>query len=256
MWPFKKKIGEVETHTKFTSVICIPGNWKDDQELKLKIIEVSNGKYIAAGNVMMSVKDEQHFKFEFCESDDRMKASFDVAGRVTGVTKELLDTVEQHNSVLYLSAETGSMSSAMHLVNAARVVLEAGGIGIKVETAGKAFSKEDWLSIVNYSEETIVYETFVIDCLVDQDGSVFTCGMQNLGLKDTIVSNLSVQDSIELIRLFGYYQIVDKPMILPNQTFTPAPDSYVYTITEEKNHPYKYEELFSNPFGSWRLTKI
>jgi hypothetical protein len=255
MWPFKKKTPVANLPVKFESVLCIPGHWRDDQEVKLAIVQATNGEYIAAGGVLMNAKNERHFTFEVCQRDERMKESFAVAGKVTGVTEDFLEEVGKHNSVIYISAPTGSLQEAAYIAFAAEALLKAGGIGVKVETAGKAFDKEVWLSLTNNFQEHNTYEMFVIDSLVEEDGTTFSCGMQNLGLKDTIVSDLPFQEATELIRIFGYYQVVDKPVIHPNQTFTPTVDSPIFSITEEDNPPYKGEEQLGNPLGVWRLMK-
>lgn len=257
MWPFKKKPIIERAPVTFDSVLCIPGRWQSEQELKLSIVEASNGEYIAAGGVLLNAKNERHFSFEVYERDERMKLSFAAAGRVTGVTEHFLTEIDKHNLVVYISAPTGSLLKAAHIAFAGEALLKAGGIGIKVETAGKAFEKQQWLDLTSDFQEANVYELFVIDSLYDDEkNTTFSCGMQNLGLKDTIVSGLPFQQAADLIRIFGYYQVVDKPIILPNQTFTPTPDSPLYRITEEIDPPYKDEELFGNPFGTWRLTKV
>lgn len=255
MWPFKKKTRAEKAPIKFDSVLCIPGHWKDDQEVKLALVQATNGEYIAAGSVMINAQKERHFTFEVCERDERMKQSFAIAGRVTGVTEGFLDEIDRHSSVVYISAPTGSLLEAEHIAFAGEAILKAGGIGIKVETAGKAFEKDSWFSLTNNFQEHNVYEMFVIDSLYEENGTTFSCGMQNLGLKDTIVSGLPFQEAGDLIRIFSYYQVADKPVILPDQTFTPTPDLSLFRISEEHNPPYKGEELLGNPFGMWRLKK-
>ena len=256
MWPFKKKTVTEKVPIKFNSVLCIPGSWQNDQELKLSLVEATNGEYIAAAGVMINAKNERHFTFEVCERDERMRQSFAVAGRVTRVKENFLDEIDKHNLVVYISASTGNLLEAEHIALAGAAILKVGGIGVKVETAGKAFAKEKWFELTDNFEEPNVYEMFVIDSVYDEENSTtFTCGMQNLGLKDTIVSGIPFQQAADLIRIFGYYQVVDKPVILPNQTFTPTPDSPLYRITDEANPPYKDQELLGNPFGTWRLTK-
>ena len=96
---------------------------------------------------------------------------------------------------------------------------------------------------------------FVIDSIVDEEGTVYSCGMQNLGYKDTIISGEEFQEAVKLIRIFSYYQIIDKPAINNKQTFSASIESPKYKITDEVNQPNKGDELFENPFGMWRLTK-
>jgi hypothetical protein len=256
MWPFKKKRAYSSISiAPFKSILVIPGHWKSEQEAKLSIVQASDGKYIAAGGVLMNATNNHHFTFEICERDDRMRQSFAIAGQVTGVTEDFLNELEAHNFIIYISALTGSLIEAQHIAFAGAAILKAGGIGIKVETSGKAFEKKVWDSLTNNFQESNLYEMFVVDSLYHPDGATFSCGMQNLGLKDTIVSDLPFQEALELIRIFGYYQVVDKPVILPNQTFSTTHESTRYRITEESNPPYKGNEFFQNPFGTWRLSK-
>lgn len=80
---------------------------------------------------------------------------------------------------------------------------------------------------------------FVIESITTDDGTVFSCGMQNLGLKDTIVSGLQFQEAVDLIRIFGFYQVVDKPAIISGQTFSATVDAPRFRIIEEQNLPTK-----------------
>lgn len=188
MWPFKKKtIVEKEPET-FNTIICIPGPWTSGEEVILKIVEANMGEFIAAGGVMMNMKTQSHCTIEVCERDERMKQSFEMAGRVTRVTEEFLSKIDGHNLVVYISAPTANLESLERLAFAANAVLNAGGIGVKIETAGKAFDKEMWKLFLDDFRESHLYDMFVLESITMEDGTVFSCGMQNLGLKDTIVS--------------------------------------------------------------------
>jgi hypothetical protein len=257
MWPFRKKSVESESEpVTFNTIICIPGKWQTREELIIKIVAANDGKYIAAGNVMMNAEANYHCSFEICEREARMKDSFAIAGRVTRVSEEFLNEIDQHNLVVYISAPTGNLEELQKISSAANAILNAGGIGVKIETAGKAFDKEQWLLLTNEINQAKLYEMFVIESITQEDGTVFSCGMQNLGLKDTIVSDLEFQDAVDLIRIFGFYQIVDKPTILEGQTFRATIDDPIFRIVEDTNAPYKNEELLGNPFGMWRLSKV
>lgn len=254
MWPFNKKAGDaVEEPIEFTSVLCIPGQWKSVEEVKRSVVATNIGEYIVAGNIMLHLKSNTPYTFEVCERDDRMRESFDFAGRVTGVTENFLNEIENHTYVVYLSAVTGNLNAAEGIAHSGCAVMKAGGIGIKVETAGKPFEKETWFRFFDKFDPSNLYQMFVIDCITEPDGTVFSCGMQNLGLKDTIVSNLPFQEAVDLIRSFSFYQLIDKPKIKNNQTFSVEVDAPIYRITHEPDQPYKGDKLFGNPFGMWRL---
>ena len=204
----------------------------------------------------MNVKEKKHFGIEFCERDEKMKEAFKFAGMVTRVSDNFITNIDNHKHNIYISAETGNLEDAKAIAFAATSILKAGGIGIKIETTGKAFEKDKWLKLTDTFEESSLYEMFVVDSITDTDGTVYSCGMQNLGYKDTIVSGLEFQESVDVISIFSYYQIIDKPIISNNQTFSTAIDSPKFLITNETNYPNKGDELFGNPDGMWRLEKI
>ena len=256
MWPFKKSKKQSDPKAANT-ILCIPGNWENREELLLSLVESSSGEYMAAGNILLNSKEKRHYSFEFCDRDARMKDSFRFAGRVTAIGEEILESIADHTFVVYITGETGSLEEAEHIAKAGFALLNAGGTGLKVESTGKAFSKAKWGEFMaNLEPERHLYEMFVLDSITANDGTVFSCGMQNIGFKDTIISNEKFADANELLRIFGYYQIVDKPEIKNNQTFQMAAGSPIYRITDEPSPPYENSETFQNPFGMWRLTRI
>ena len=67
-----------------------------------------------------------------------------IAGKVNRITEEFLDEIDRHKYVIYISGETGSLEEAGHIAQAGDALLKAGGTGIKVESAGKAFTRDKW----------------------------------------------------------------------------------------------------------------
>lgn len=132
MWPFKKKtVVEKEPET-FNTIICIPGPWTSREEVILKIVESNIGEYIAAGGVMMNMKTQSHCTIEVCGHDERMRESFEIAGRVTRVSEDFLNEIGKHNLVVYISAPAGNLESLERLAFASNAVLKTGGIGVKI----------------------------------------------------------------------------------------------------------------------------
>jgi hypothetical protein len=238
------------------TIICIPGHWKTRDELFLKIIEVSNMRYMAAGLILMDLTTESHCNFEVCERDERMAESFRVAGMVSGIDDGILTEISAHSLVVYLTVEGGTPEKAEMVAQATGVILDAGGIGVKVESAGKAFTKAQWQELLKVDLRSNLYKMFVIDSITQEDGTVFSCGMHNLGLKDTLISGEDFQEAVDLIRLFSYYQLLEQPEIFEGQTFSAHSEAQRFCILEEPDQPYKNHELFSNVFGMWRLERV
>jgi hypothetical protein len=175
---------------------------------------------------------------------------------VNSVSENFLNQIESHTHVIYIIGDGGSLEKAEHIAKAGYAILKAGGLGLKVETAGKAFEKEQWIRLVENLETANLYKMFVIDSISNVNGTVFSCGMQNIGLKDTIVSGEEFQYAAKLISIFGFYQLIDRPQIVENQTFSCDINSPAFRISNELNQPYKEDNLFRNPFGMWRLSRI
>jgi hypothetical protein len=247
---FKKKVQETGV-VRISSILCIPGFWDDT----IEILPKTNGHFMVVGDVLMDVMNARHYKIELCEHDSKMRRSFEVAGMVTAVTDDFLNDIEKHKSVIYITGETGNFKDAKFIARAAVAIVNTGGIGVKVETTGKAFEKDKWIAFTTVGDDADMYELFVLDSLMMEDGTTYSCGMHNIGLRDSVISGLEFKEAQRVIRIFNYYQVIDKPTIKANQTFQTDINSPFYRITEELNQPYKGDKQFGNPFGMWRLTR-
>ncbi|MHA4847645.1 hypothetical protein ACX0G7_25995 [Flavitalea antarctica] len=257
MWPFKKRTNsKAEPLSDFQSILCIPGEWKDWNEFIVRLLEATSGEYIAAGKVLMHTKSQRFFELEFRTRDENMRKSFAYAGLVNRVSESFLNRINDHSQVLYLLGKGGTLKDAANIACAGEAILKAGGLGVKVETAGKAFEQEQWSSFLESFSESHLYDMFVLDSIANDEGSTYSCGMHNFGLKDTIVRGEEFQHAVRLIRIFNFYQIVDKPSISNGQTFSREIDSEKYRVEAENDQPNKGCELFENPFGMWQLTRL
>ena len=253
---FKKKDKALErSEQNPKTVLCIPGNWNSRTEIVTAIAESNLNEFIFAGTVLLNLKTNTGFELEICERDDQMKESFKGAGMVNQVSEEFLNKIDQHKYVVYISGETGNSESAKSIADAGNAILKSGGIGIKVESTGKAFTNKHWSDLVNNFDESNLYQMYVLDSINDGEGTTYSCGMHNLGLKDSIVYNEEFQESVNLISTFGYYQLIDKPEINSHQTFSTDTEAPVFVILEESKQPNEGSELFENLYGMWELKR-
>ncbi|MES2267715.1 MAG: hypothetical protein V4520_13210 [Bacteroidota bacterium] len=254
MWPFNKNKPIIipDNAPTVDTVICIPLPWSD----KVELFSASNGKLMILGNFLVDNDAQQHFEVELEGYDKNMQNAFKVAGSVNSVSDEFLATIGNHKSVLYLISKTGNINSAYEMALCANKILMAGGLGIKVETTGNAAEPAQWNDFLSLSLEVACYKCFVVDSIMNKEGEVYTCGMHNLGLKDTIIKGEEFQESVIILSTFGFYQLIDKPIIRSGQTFQPDLESLLYRITNEDNQPNNDIELFENVFGMWRLNRV
>lgn len=207
-------------------VLCIPGSWHSEAELP----------------VMEGVVAELR------SHDHHLAHSFKHAG-LQRFSEQELQAIEKHTSVVYISGKGGSFSDAEKMMRAGQALLQTGGLGVKVETSGKAFNVSAWEELVNMDHEHRFYEAFVL-LVKGADNSIHSCGMHNLGLRDTLSDAIGeVMDTAELVDIFCIYQILEKPDIQEGQTFSTDPDSPVYIISEEPCTYYAPGDHFYNPYG-------
>jgi len=252
---FKNLFKKAETIAKPKTVLCIPGNWKSRDEIVMAIAENNGGDYLFAGLILLDIKNDLGYELEIEAYNEGMKDSFYWTGLVNQHTDEFLDEIDQHQFTVYISGETGGFESAQKIAKAGNAVLKAGGIGLKVESAGKSFTKDHWSELV--SDYTIVnmYDMFVQDAIQGNNGDVYSCGMQHLGYKDTIVYYEDMSDAVDLIVDFSFSQLVDDVVFKNNQTFQANPDEPIFLVTEETSQPNAGDELFENKYGMWKLQR-
>ena len=249
---FKKKKTSTD---KSKTILCIPGKWEDSRQLGIAIAENNLMEYFFAGKLLNNLKSKNYYEIDFASKDNRIKQSFEIAGQSTGINHEFLNTLDTHKSVVYLIGETSNKKDTLELCYAANAILKAGGIGVKVETAGVAFTKELWIDLTLGDDPISLFYQFVVNGLV-RENSVFSCGMHNLGLKDAMIKDEQDKEALETLVIFNKYQYLEQAKIIAGQTFCSQENAPIYKIIESKNQPYLNEELFKNPFGMWQLKRI
>jgi hypothetical protein len=131
-------------------------------------------------------------------------------------------------------------------------VLKAGGIAVKVESAGVAQSAQDWFDFAQDRHPAVRYHAFVT--LFGGSGTYSSFGMHCLGLRDTIVvGEVPCGEAAQLVQGFPFYTLVEQPVMHSRETFSLEAQSPHYRIAEEACETYPSGHLFHNPFGMGRL---
>lgn len=226
--------------------LCIPGPWEDRRSFLEAL--VAYGDAIAAGQRSES-KGMCVWQFE--EADPRLERAFHVS-LMPDEPEGVAETIGGHHAVLYLiePKERGTEAVA-RMIGLANLCLDAGGLGAKVEAAGKAFSAEKWRRL---SESPIsAYEQMVLRVIEAEDG-YYSCGMHQFGHPDTYVETEDFQEAVNTARSIERYQINEKPDRQSGHTFGTEEGSQVWRLTHE-DHPYHGDEILDRSLGTCRLRK-
>ncbi len=238
-------------------VLCIPITFETREELFAEVIKNNLKDYLFAGMVLMNTQTNEHFGCEICKRDPRMKKAFELSGKVNHLSASYLEEIDAHNLVVYLSGKSGNFEQAHAIAKAAGAILNSGGIGVKVESAGKAFTAKKWYSLSREFDKMNLYELFVVETIYDEETMLtYSCGMHNIGHKDVAIQGESFTDAYPLIRMFNVFRFVDEPILNENETFSLSMDADRYRLSNMENPPTKGEGLFENQFGFWELIKL
>ena len=232
------------------TILGIPGRWLSQQDLVRSVIQHTDG-YIFAGQILMHTDSQTHFMLEVHEPDEKLAQAFHVASGGRIPTEELKQ-IETHTQCLYLVGDGGSIERATQFLHAADALLAAGGLAVKVESAGKAFSAADWHELNADAGLGALLQAFVT--YVGSEGNFYSCGMHNLGHPDCVIdAPVEPRDAAELMHMFAGYLLMENPELHAAETFSIAPDTPAYRLLKDPCTRFDPDEPFYNPYGVWRL---
>jgi hypothetical protein len=230
------------------SVLCIPGPWKDQNAFATAIADA--GRYLCAGGMLMDLQSKSAFNYTFENADKRMAQAFRAAG--PQLPENVLKQIERHRSVLYLISFELNLAGANALMHAAAAVLNAGGLAIKVETAGLAHTAAQWQEFCGTQAQHSAHQAFVVYV---SGATSYSCGMHNFGLFDASVSSddsKKLNTAVELLRTFNWYQISESPQLQSGQSFATQESGPIYQLALATSR-FVPTDPFYNAFGTWQL---
>ncbi|MET7140640.1 DUF4261 domain-containing protein [Xanthomonas sp. PPL139] len=232
-------------------VLCIPGPWPDRSELLARIVQDSGG-YLFAGQVLMHMDSGQACELQHEPHDARMADAFAAAGPHWRGSADMA-RIGTHASVVYLIGAGGSRVRAETMMRAAAALLDAGGLGVKVESSGVAHSPADWRQLCADLPLGSAHRAYVLNITGEQ---VHSCGMHQFGMKDAIVAAQAAPDPVGLLHTFTCYLFNEAPDVREGHTFSVAHGAPRYRLQAEASSQFQPGDLFANPYGLWRLTPL
>ncbi|KLD76633.1 hypothetical protein FZ025_16165 [Xanthomonas hyacinthi] len=232
-------------------VLCIPGPWQDRSQFLAAIVRGSGG-YLFAGRILRHVQTGDAFELQYEPRDPRMAAAFAAAGPHWRGSAEMA-RIDAHASVAYLIGVGGSRVRAEAMMAAAAALLEAGGLGVKVESSGVAHSAAAWRQLCAERSQCSAHRAYVLNVTGAQ---VHSCGMHHFGMKDAIVAVQAASDPVALLHSFTWYLFTEASAMREGHTFSVAPQAPRYRLDAEPGTQFQPGDLFANPYGLWRLTPL
>lgn len=192
---------------------------------------------------------------ELAEHNTDLRGAFEWACRYSTLSADELDVIGSHGMCLYLVNDSGgSMAEAERMLRFAQGLIDCGGLGVKVESAGKAHSRSDWAGFVEFPHLSVV-DAFVT--MAGEIGSTaYSCGMHNLGLPDASTPMRDAGSAGALLWTFCKYLAYERPVIVDGQTFGVAVGEPLYRLELNPCTRFDVDDLYHNPYGEWRLQPV
>lgn len=231
-------------------VIGVPGLWKDRTELIQEV--ASKSSYMLAGNIMHHKEKKIGFEIDIYEQDPSLgEAFFYASGK--RFDEELLSKLENHTYTVYVIAKVDDTERLQEVIDVGMELLHAGGLALKVETAGIAYSKEEWQELAADKEIFPMYSHFVT-LVGDEEDGYYSCGMQAFNLPDVVLDGgIDPEVAVDVLNDFNLHNIFEKPNLKDGDTISFTDDSPVYRLTHYIDDRYEQDDPFYNPCGIWKL---
>jgi hypothetical protein len=155
---------------KSTISICIPINFKNRQEIAAALEERYSTEYIFMGRIFQSTITQKSCAIDIIAD----RGAYPKGNRAGNLAEDFrfaaqdkldLATLEQINHcplVIYLTSTTTGLNACREMAKFAQVLLQIGGIAVKVESAGIAHDRPRWLAHYNADDVFEIYSLFVV----------------------------------------------------------------------------------------------
>jgi hypothetical protein len=137
----------------------------------------------------------------------------------------------------------------------AQVLLQIGGVAVKLESTGIFHDKDRWLACSNVDDVFEIYSLFVT--LIEGDDYYYSCGMHNFGKADVAIFLTEERSlAVYVMNVFNYYRLTESPILQDGHTFQPditCPKYQIEWMEDQENNQDSYQH---NPHGRWYLQKL
>lgn len=233
-------------------VLGIPGLWSERTEI-LSAIEQQTDGLVFVGKLLFDRRTNQGFVVDVYEHDATLRKAFAVTGRGL-IAEQDLEAIAGHTYTLYVKGPGGTINAALRMMELGVQLLKAGGIAVKVETAGLAHSAQDWQRFAAHGLDFLcdAYAT-----VIQEQDTYYSSGMHNLGLGDALVrDDITLQGANHLIKNFLRYTILEQPILKNGDTFRIDVQSPYYRLTHQEDIIHPSDDPFHNPLGLWHLARM
>lgn len=232
-------------------VLCIPGPWDSSSALAEEIAASGTG-YILEDKVLRDTETGFACELVLQRADPDLATDFAKAGPHWAATEAMAD-IDLHATVAYLVGPGGSRAAADAMMRAGAAIIDAGGMGVKVDSSGIAHAPAYWTDMCDQLDQLTAHRALVVYVA---GADVYSCGMHNFGLPEAITSAADKTQAADMLRFFTRYLLEHAPQLADGHTFSVSEGKQVYRVEQVPAIDYGPGSLFNNPYGAWRLSPV
>ena len=239
-------------------VVCIPTEFDSRQALAAALESKYGTEYVFIGRIFRSTTTQDSCEIQISDRSAELIEAFELVEWAMSTllkdnTATTLQQIARHQQVVYLLSNDTGYEACRQIARLAGVLLNVGGIAVKVESAGIAREKAWWLERCGSDDVFDIYSLFVT--LIEGD-NYYSCGMHNFGKADVAIAmteDLSM--AIYVMNVFNYYRLTESPILQDGHTFRPDIESPAYRLQWIEDRESS-TELLHNTHGRWYLSRI
>lgn len=224
--------------------LLVPGPWASDAPLLEQLRRAGVGA-AAAGQDPHAEVSVQWIQ------DDRL---VDALGwsRHGPLAADALAQVAQCHAAAVVEIRLRLDQAAERVAQIGRALAQAGGVALRVEGSGTAWTWQAWLDRLDSGLPEHLVEA-AVSLVQDTDGTVFTCGMQHFDLPDAQLRADDAAQAVAWLECFNSFQLGESPVLVSGQTFRPGPDHARRVLERWPDGRHDSTDGRHNPFGIWRF---
>lgn len=225
----------------------IPGAWLQPMELRERLPE---GFRLSSDALLLP--DGTEIEFNPLEPDEHFSRIFKSACRRSPNDDEL-DILARYSVIIGLSGPSGSMKSALAMMQAGAAFVKAGGAGVFIDNCALAYGGRDWIAMTDDGGPEAISFAFV--AIVRGQQEVSTIGMQVMGFPDILMSSSDVDEKgAMIVEIIRYICSNDRPIEIGH--FLADEIGPRFQVVSNVSDKSETQSPMHNPLGRLKIVSI
>lgn len=236
---------------KMEIILGIAGKWASEAEFFSQKALNDNG-YVFEGETLTQTLTGKQFNVVISPFHNSLIEAFEYGGD-TKLSEEDLAEVKNLTFTVYVLGQGGSREAATDIVEVGEVILNAGGLSVKVETSNIMHPAVEWRRFARNKKMVNLFQAFVT--IVKVENYFLSVGMHTFGLPEGKIYVTKGEYEYNLLRTFIFNQFSNEKVVKEGELFSLYVDEPTYILKKQEYTEFSKDEFYFNENGIWLLEK-